>query len=63
MTRIAISLMAAVLAAGAFAIDLNDQQRAEIEERISPVGEVCMQGDSSCGGAAVAASSGPRSGE
>ena len=63
MTRIAISLIAAILAGGAFAVDLNDRQRAEIEERIAPVGEVCMQGDSSCGGAAVAASSGPRSGE
>lgn len=63
MTRIAISLFAAMLAGGAFAVDLNDRQRAEIEERIAPVGEVCMQGDSSCGGAAVAASSEPRSGE
>lgn len=63
MTRIAISLIAALLAGGAFAVDLNDRQRAEIEERIAPVGEVCMQGDSSCGGAAVAASSEPRSGE
>ncbi len=63
MTRIAISLFAAMLAGGAFAVDLNDRQRAEIQERIAPVGEVCMQGDSSCGGAAVAASSEPRSGE
>ena len=62
MTRIAISLIAAILAGGAFAVDLNDRQRAEIEERIAPVGEVCMQGDSSCGGGSVAASSVPRSG-
>jgi cytochrome c5 len=41
---------------------LTDSQRAEIEERIKPVGDVCLQGDDSCG-SAVAASSGPRSGE
>ena len=63
MIRIALSLVAALLAAGVYAVDLNDRQRAEIEERIAPVGEVCMQGDSSCGGAAVAAGGGPRSGE
>ncbi len=42
---------------------LNDSQRAEIEERIKPHGEVCLVGDDSCGGAAVATSAGPRSGE
>ncbi len=63
MIRIATSLVAALLAFSASAVELNDRQRAEIEERIAPVGEVCMQGDSSCGGAATAASSGPRSGE
>ena len=61
--RIAFSLVALVLAFGASAADLTDQQRAEITERIKPVGEVCMQGDSSCGGVAVAANAGPRSGE
>lgn len=63
MTRIVLSLAALALAFSATAVELSDQQRAEIEERIKPVGEVCLQGDSSCGGAAVAASSGPRSGE
>jgi cytochrome c5 len=63
MTRIAISFIASLLAVGAFAVDLSDRQRADIEDRIRPVGEVCLQGDSSCGGPAVAASSGPRSGE
>ncbi len=42
---------------------LNDSQRAEIEERIKPVGDVCLAGDSSCGGAVASASAGPRSGE
>jgi len=63
MIRIATTFAAALLALSVSAVELNDRQRAEIEERIAPVGEVCLQGDSSCGGAAVAASSGPRSGE
>lgn len=63
MSRIIYSCVAILLASSAFALELSDGQRAEIESRIAPVGEVCMQGDASCGGAAVAASSGPRSGE
>lgn len=64
MTRIVLSLVALCVAAAAAAVDLSDAQRAAIEERIAPVGKVCLQGDSSCGGApAAAASSGPRSGE
>jgi cytochrome c5 len=64
MSRIVFSCIAVLLAASAFAVDLTDSQRAEIEARIAPVGESCMQGDNSCGGAAAAvASSGPRSGE
>ncbi|KAA1189235.1 cytochrome c5 family protein [Pseudohalioglobus sediminis] len=63
MTRIVISLVAMVLAASAIAVELTDAQRAEIAERIQPVGEVCLQGDADCGGAAAAVASGPRSGE
>jgi cytochrome c5 len=63
MTRIVLSVFALFLTLGASAVELTDQQRAEIEERIKPVGEVCLQGDSSCGGAAVAAGGGARSGE
>ena len=62
-SRITLFLAAAGFAAAAAAVDLSDEQRAAIEARIKPVGEVCLQGDSSCGGAAVAAASGPRSGE
>ena len=54
ITRIVCSIFALGLAYSAFAIDLTDAQRAEIEARIKPVGESCMQGDSSCGGAAAA---------
>ena len=63
MIRYALGLAAMILALAATAVELSDSQRAAIEERIKPVGEVCLQGDAECGGAAVAASSGPRSGE
>ena len=62
MIRTVFSIIALVLASSALAVELSDRQRAEIEERIAPVGDVCLQGDTSCGGPAVAASSGPRSG-
>ncbi len=51
---------ATVLSAAALAV--SDKQRAEIEERIKPVGDVCLEGDSQCG-VKVAASGGARSGE
>lgn len=63
MMRIAVPLVALLAAAAASAVELTDSQRAAIEERIAPAGEVCLEGDSSCGGPAVAASSGPRSGQ
>ena len=63
ITRVTVFLAAATLAAAAAAVELTDAQRSAIEDRIKPVGEVCLQGDRSCGGAAVAAASGPRSGE
>ncbi len=34
---------------------VSDRERAAIEERIKPVGEVCMQGDASCGSASASA--------
>lgn len=63
MTRIVLSLAALVLAFGVAAVDLTDAQRAEIEKRIQPVGDVCLQGDADCGGAAAAVAGGARSGE
>ena len=63
ITRSVFAAIGLGLALTASAVDLTDQQRADIEARIKPVGEVCLQGDTSCGGPAVAASSGPRSGE
>lgn len=60
-----IKVLAAVLVgfgltAGVVMASVEDQIRA----RIAPVGEVCLQGDDTCGAAApaAAASDGPRSG-
>ena len=61
--RYAFGLAAMILALGATAVELSDDQRAAMEERLKPVGEVCLLGDTECGGAAAATSSGPRSGE
>jgi len=68
MSRIALGVLATILAVGAALVsaaqlELSDAQRAQIEERIAPAGQHCMVGDSSCGGATAAASSGPRGGE
>ena len=68
MLRMTQGLLAALftglLALGAWAVDLTDAQRADIEERIKPVGESCLDGDTSCGGApAAVAGGGARSGE
>jgi cytochrome c5 len=63
ITRIVVGFLALGLGFGALAMDLNEAQRAEIEQRIKPVGESCLAGDSSCGGAVASASAGPRSGE
>ena len=62
--RIVYSLLGLTLAFSVSAQDLSDAQRADIEERIKPVGEVCLEGDNSCGGATVAAAgAAARSGE
>ena len=63
MTRFIFALLGLGLAVTVAAVDLTDAQRSDIEARIKPMGEVCLQGDTSCGGAAVAANAGPRSGE
>lgn len=56
-----IAIFAVMVASAAWA--LSDKQRADIEARIAPAGKVCVQGDTTCGGAGAVASSGPRSGE
>ena len=62
--RIVYSLLGLTLAFSISAQDLSDAQRADIEARIKPIGEVCLEGDSTCGGPAVAAAgAASRSGE
>lgn len=64
INRTTFSFLAVLLASSAFAADLTDAQRAAIEERIKPVGESCLEGDSSCAApAAAAAGDAARSGE
>ena len=58
--RLFLTLIMTPLAA--FALDLTDQQRADIETRIQPFSAVCIQGEICGGGDAVAESAG-RSGE
>mgnify|MGYP003637962476 CR=1 FL=1 len=50
MSRIVVSFVALCAAMAAGAIELSDSQRAAIEERIKPMGEVCLQGRSHCQG-------------
>jgi cytochrome c5 len=49
-------LLFAALSTATQAQDLTEEQRAAIEARIAPVGEVCLQGES-CGGLPASASS------
>ncbi len=42
---------------------LTDKQKKEIEGRIKPAGSVCLEGDSSCGGAVAATGGAPKSAE
>ncbi len=65
MSRFILALVALFAAASVAAVDLTDSQRDAISERIRPVGESCMAGDSSCGGAGGDSSGGgvARSGE
>ena len=51
------------LMAGMSAWALTDKQRAEVESRISAEGQVCLQGDSSCGSAMAAGGGEPKSGK
>jgi len=60
--KIALVLTAVLMGAVLTVQAATEEQRAAIEARIKPVGEVCIEGDSSCG-MAVVTSTGPRSGE
>lgn len=60
LKKLTIFVLAGLFSLSAIAV--SDQTRSEIEARIKPVGDVCVQGDAACG-SAQAASSGARSGE
>ncbi len=59
----ALALALVMLPLVAFAADLTDAQRAEVEARIKPFGNVCLPGDECSGGAAGATEAVARSGE
>jgi len=63
MTKYIFALLGLGLTCTVATVNLTDAQRSDIEARIKPMGEVCLQGDTSCGGPAVVANAGPRSGE
>ncbi|MEQ8516584.1 MAG: c-type cytochrome [Chromatocurvus sp.] len=44
----------ASLALSSVAVELTEEQRAAIEARLKPHGDLCVTGDSACAGAAVA---------
>ena len=58
---LAVLGLGAVLSVSSHAV--TDKQKKEIEARIKPAGAVCLEGDSSCGGAVAAAGGEPRSGQ
>lgn len=58
--KLIAKLFAAVMVIGmsASVLAVTDAQREAIAERIKPVGQVCLVGDSSCAGAATAVAAG-----
>ena len=48
--RLFLTIAALGVIAAAQAVEMTDEQRAAIEARIKPIGEVCLQGEN-CGGA------------
>ena len=64
INRLALSFLAILLISSAVAADLTNAQRDAIVERIKPVGESCVAGDSTCAAApATVVSAEPRTGE
>ncbi len=60
MKKVLLTLSAMAIALSAYAV--SDKERVAIEERIQPVGSVCLQGED-CGSASGAASAGAGSPE
>ena len=68
LSRKLVGLFAALTVGAALSLsahaDLTEKQQKEVEARTKPVGTVCMEGDSSCGGTVAAAGGGkPKTGE
>lgn len=61
IAKFAVLILGAALSLSANAV--SDKKRAEIEERLQPVGKVCLEGDDSCGTAVAAVASGPQAPE
>lgn len=61
LKRILFTILPLVMVAAAHAVDLTDEQRAEIAARLEPVGDVCLQGES-CGGPPKKPGAGPAAG-
>ena len=61
MVKMLVVVAALLAAMSAWA--LTDKQRAEVEARIAPEGQVCLEGDSSCGAVVAAAGGAAKSGE
>ena len=66
MWKKTVGLVAAVLGLAAISLSsyaLTDKQVQEVKTRIKPAGSVCLEGDSTCGGAVAASGGKPKSGE
>jgi cytochrome c5 len=56
--KVLFLMVAMLLAGNVFA--MSEAKKQAIAERIKPVGEVCIEGDSDCASASAAASTGPK---
>lgn len=56
--QIAAILVLGGVALSALAVELTDEQRAAIEARLKPHGDLCLSNDSACAGSAMAGAGG-----
>lgn len=54
LKQVSAMLIFGSLALSALAVDLTEEQRAAIEARLKPHGDLCLSGDSNCAGAVMA---------
>lgn len=48
LKQLSVAIVLAGVALGTGAVELTEEQRAAVAERLSPVGSLCLQGDSGC---------------